>query len=89
MFGRVLIRYLRLYFHYLFVLGIILNLEFPILAKTMFAGIQKGIWDSTKFLWWRFWPKFEQQIGPKFFNTFHEVNFKIYALFTLTCLIKM
>ena len=89
MFGRVLIMYLRLYFHYLFVFGIILNLEFPILAKTMFASIQKGIWDSTKFLGWRFWSKFEQQIGPRIFNTFYKINFKIYVLFTLRCLIQI
>ena len=43
MFDRVFTRSLRLCFRSLFLLGIILNLELHILAKTMFMGIQKGI----------------------------------------------
>ena len=43
MFDRILNRSLKLCFHSLFLLGIILNLEFHILAKAMFMGINKSI----------------------------------------------
>ena len=78
MFGRVFTRSLRLCFRSLFLLGIILNLEFHILAKTMFMGIQKGIQDSNKLLRWSFMAKCEQQIGPKLFKTFCQIYASIY-----------
>ena len=39
---------LRVYFHSVFTVGIILNLEFHDLAKSMFTGIQKRIEDPIK-----------------------------------------
>ena len=60
MFDGVIVTPLRVYFHSLFMLAIILNLKFHILAKRMFKGIQKRIYDPMKHLGRSFFAKFEQ-----------------------------
>ena len=59
-FERVPNASLRLQFHPLFILGIILSLELYILAKAMFTGIKKHIEDLIKRLRYSLFSRFEE-----------------------------
>ena len=72
----------------LFILGIILNFEFHILAGTMITGTKRRIQDPIKHLWWYFLrnlSKVEKTV-PKFFKTFFQIylRFIIYYLSVFT-----
>ena len=77
---------LRVYFHSLYFLGIILNLEFHILAKLLFTDIHKRILDPIRHLWMEFLlrnlSEFEPT-GPKILLVFLKISLRMCALITL------
>ena len=70
---------LRVYFHSLYFLGIILNLEFHILAKLMFTDIHKRILNPIRSLCRSFiceiWVNLSQLV-PKFYLRFVRFNWE-------------
>ena len=76
---------LRVYFHSLYFLGIILNLEFHILAELLFTDIHKRILYPIRHLWWSFfceiWPNLSQLV--QILLVFLKISLRMCALITL------